>query len=75
MVATVAYQRIPGSSAQADAVVADAEAADSVVVAAERANALSSQNVPDLVMLANRMGVRVAVSAHLALEIVITSKQ
>lgn len=42
------YQRIPGSGAQADAVVADAQAADSVVVPNERADTLAAQHIPHL---------------------------
>lgn len=41
-------KRVPGASAQTDAVVADAQAADAVVVAAQRANLVAAKNIPDL---------------------------
>ena len=42
------YHRVPRAGAEADAVVADAEAADAVLVALERADLVSPQGVPDL---------------------------
>lgn len=41
-------KRIPGPSAQTDAVVADTQAAHTVVVAAQRANLVAAKNIPDL---------------------------
>ncbi|GAT21318.1 Ctr copper transporter [Aspergillus luchuensis] len=40
--------RIPGSSAQADAVVADSQAAYAVLVTTQGSNLVSAQNIPDL---------------------------
>lgn len=44
------YQRVPGAGTQTDAVVADAQAADAVLMALQRADLVSSQRIPDLVM-------------------------
>lgn len=44
------HQRIPRARTQADAVVADAQAAHTVVVADQRANLLAAGNVPNLEM-------------------------
>jgi len=42
------YQRIPRTSTQANAVVGNTQAADTVLVTHERANLLSTSNVPNL---------------------------
>jgi hypothetical protein len=42
------YERIPRSSAQTDAVVADTEAAHAVVVAAQGTNLVTAENIPYL---------------------------
>ena len=44
----VTYQRVPRSSTQTDAVVANTKTADTVLVTAERANLVTTQNVPNL---------------------------
>lgn len=43
-------KRIPGSSAQTDAVIADSKAADTVFVATQRADLVTSKNIPDLAL-------------------------
>lgn len=42
------YKGIPRSSAQADAIIADTEAAHAVLVAAQRTNLVATQNIPYL---------------------------
>lgn len=50
---SVTDQRVPRTRAEADAVVADTQAADAVFVADERANLFASRNVPDLENVSN----------------------
>ncbi len=45
-------KRIPRPGAQTDAVVADAQAAHTVVVAAQRADLVAAKNIPYLMQLA-----------------------
>ena len=42
------YQRVPRPSAQADSIIADAQAAYAVLVAAQRAHLVSSEYIPHL---------------------------
>lgn len=50
------YQRIPRSSTQTDAVVANTKTADTVLVTAQRANLFTPQDIPDLIhALAHRL--------------------
>lgn len=42
------HQGIPRTSAETDSVVADTKTADTVLVAAQRADLLSTQNIPNL---------------------------
>jgi hypothetical protein len=74
---TRTYERIPRSSAQTDTIVADTQAAHAVLVAAQRANLIATQNIPHLqsqsvtiLSKCDQIG-----NTYLALEIVVTSKQ
>lgn len=70
------YQRIPRSSTQTDAVVANTKTADTVLVAAQRANLFTPQDIPDLIHRVNIQAASYREShKYLALKVIVTCKQ
>lgn len=45
------YERVPRSGTQTDAVVADTKATDTVFVTTERADLVSPQDIPNLIIV------------------------
>jgi hypothetical protein len=66
------YHGIPRSSAQAESIVAHAETADTVVVALQCSNLVTTENVPDLVDVSK--ATEASWETCLALKVVITSE-
>lgn len=70
------YQRVPRPSAQADAIIADAQAAYAVLVAAQRAHLVSSEYIPHLqAVLMGGLFEWELWMTYLALKVIITRKQ
>lgn len=75
------YSRIPRACTKTNAVVADSQATDSVLVPAQRANPLTTENVPNLILAVShcaRKGeeiLQITLETYFAFEVVVTRKK
>lgn len=73
------YQRIPRSGAQADAIVADTQAAYAVLVTAQGAHLVTSEHIPHLSSCQSAVQISEEVMqmavAYLALKVIVTRKK
>ena len=70
-----AYHRVPGTCAERKSIIADTQAADTVVVTLQGTDSLTTEGIPDLAKISMSYWSSRTITAYLALKVIVTSEQ